>query len=178
MDHFISNLSPVASGAAKAGLALFVIALILFRTRHIPREDRGLVWPRLLPTLLFVAVYLAWMFASDAVIHWRGPWDFSTWRAAPLLASALRVLAVAMLGPIAEELIFRGYLLGRLQRFGPAIAILVTATVWTALHYFYPLPVLAVILMDGILLGLARWKTGSVVPPIIMHALYNLYAVW
>ncbi|MDB5721623.1 MAG: hypothetical protein JWP15_2241, partial [Alphaproteobacteria bacterium] len=31
---------------------------------------------------------------------------------------------------------------------------------------------------DGLLLGLARWRTGSVLPPILMHISYNLYAIW
>jgi membrane protease YdiL (CAAX protease family) len=38
--------------------------------------------------------------------------------------------------------------------------------------------VILVIVVDGILLGLARWKTRSVSPPMVMHALYNLYAIW
>jgi membrane protease YdiL (CAAX protease family) len=38
--------------------------------------------------------------------------------------------------------------------------------------------VIAIIVVDGILLGLARWRTGSVFVPIVMHALYNLYAIW
>lgn len=178
MDQAFSGLSPILSGAAKAGLALLVTILVLYRTRNIPGEVRGLVRPKWLPTLIFVVIYLGWMFASNAVTGWRGPWDFAPWQAAPLLASALRILAVCLLGPIVEELIFRGVLFGKLQRFGPTVAILVTAVGWTALHYFYAPMVLAVILVDGLLLGLARWKTGSVIPPIMMHALYNLYAIW
>jgi len=40
------------------------------------------------------------------------------------------------------------------------------------------LPVIGVIFVDGLLLGLARWKTRSLFPPIVMHMLYNLYAIW
>jgi len=172
-------MTPIASAAAKAGIAAVAIVLVLARTRTLPRAEMGLVRPSFYPSLLLLALYLAWMLGTDAAIHWRGPWDFGPWLAAPLLASVLRVAAVGFLGPIAEELIFRGWFLGALQkRVGPALAILVTAAGWAALHYEYGLAVLGIILVDGLLLGIARWRTGSVYPPILMHVLYNLYAIW
>jgi membrane protease YdiL (CAAX protease family) len=172
-------MSPIASAAVKAGIAAAAIVLVLARTRNLPRDEMGLVRPPLYPSLLIPALYLAWMFGTDAAMHWRGPWDFRPWLAAPLLASILRVAAVGILGPVAEELIFRGWFWGALRtRVGPALAIVVTAAGWAALHYEYGLAVLGVILVDGLLLGLARWRTGSVYPPIVMHILYNLYAVW
>jgi membrane protease YdiL (CAAX protease family) len=172
-------MNPIESAAAKAGIALFAIVLVLVRTRKSPREELGFVRPPFLPALIILFVYLAWMLGSDALMHWRGPWDFRPWLAAPLIASVLRVLAVGFLGPIAEELIFRGWFLGvLLKKTGPAVAILLTAAGWAALHYAYGLAVLGVILVDGLLLGLARWRTKSVYPPIVMHILYNLYAIW
>ena len=172
-------MSPIESAAVKAGIAAAAIVLVLARTRKLPREELGFVRPSLLPALAILGLYLAWMLGTDLVLGWRGPWDFAPWLAAPLLASILRVLAVGFLGPIAEELIFRGWFLGALQKkVGPAIAILATAAGWTALHYSYGLAVLGVILVDGLLLGLARWRTKSVYPPIVMHMIYNLYAIW
>jgi membrane protease YdiL (CAAX protease family) len=49
---------------------------------------------------------------------------------------------------------------------------------WALLHWSYSWAVIGVIVIDGLLLGAARARTGSVVPPIIMHALYNIYAIW
>jgi hypothetical protein len=116
---------------------------------------------------------------TDAVIHWRGPWDFAPWRQAPLLASALRVLAVCILGPTAEELIFRSLFFNWLSKRLPMLIVVgTTAVSWAFLHYTYSWSVIAIIVVDGILLGLARWKTGSVVPTILMHAAYNFYAIW
>ena len=172
-------MNPIESAAAKAGIAACAIVLLLVRTRKLPREELGFVHPPLLPALLILIVYLGWMLGTDALMHWRGPWDFRPWLAAPLAASVLRVLAVGFLGPVAEELIFRGWFLGvLLKKTGPAVAILATAAGWAALHYAYGLEVLGVILVDGLLLGLARWRTKSVYPPIVMHMLYNLYAIW
>ena len=172
-------MEPIVSAATKVGIAAAVIILVLFRTREIPRDRLGLVRPPIALSLLFVAIYLLWMVASNAAINWRGPWEFAPWLAAPPLASAMRLLAVCLLGPIAEELIFRGWFFGLLlDRFGAAIAIVATALGWALLHYAYSWPVILVIIVDGILLGAARWRTRSVFVPIVMHALYNLYAVW
>ena len=173
------SMSPVAAGAVKAGVAGAVVAIILFRTRKLPAAEMGFARPPLQAALLFLAIYRAWMFGTDAVLHWRGPWDWGPWIAAPLLASALRVLAVCVLGPTGEELLFRGWLFGfLLRRIGTAATIVVTAAAWAVLHYTYSLPVIGVIFVDGLLLGLARWKTRSLFPPIVMHMLYNLYAIW
>lgn len=172
-------MNPVASAAVKVGLSAAISGLVLFRTRDLPREQLGLVRPPLRLSLLFVALYLGWMFASDAAIHWRGPWNWRPWIAAPVAASAMRVLAVCVLGPLAEELVFRGWLFGVLEkRIGALMTIAITALGWALLHFSYGWQVVLVIVVDGLLLGLARWKTRSVFPPIAMHAFYNLYAIW
>lgn len=172
-------MSSIGSAALKVAIAGGAVAVVLLKTRRLPREQMGFVRPPVLPSLLFIAAYLGWMLATDAVIHWRGPWNWQPWIDAPLAASAMRVLAVCFLGPTAEELIFRGFGFGFLQpRIGTTLTVVVTAAAWAALHYSYGWAVLFVILVDGILLGLARWKTRSVFPPIVMHMLYNLYAIW
>lgn len=172
-------MGPIASAATKVGIAGAAIGLVLFRTRKMPREDMGLTRPPIALSLVFVVIYLAWMLASDAMIHWRGEWDFRPWMTAPPAASAMRLIAVCLLGPIAEELIFRGWLFGLLlRRFGTAVTIMLTAVGWALLHYTYSWQVIVVIIVDGLLLGAARWRTKSVYVPIAMHALYNFYAIW
>lgn len=61
---------------------------------------------------------------------------------------------------------------------GAGPAIIATAVGWALLHYSYTWTVIGVIIVDGLILGLARLRTRSVFPPIVMHALYNLYAIW
>lgn len=171
-------MDAIASAGVKVALSAAAVAAVLFKTRRIARADLGLAAPAWRPALAFVAIFLAWMLASDAAIHWRGPFDFAPWRETPLAAAIMRVLAVALIGPIAEELIFRGWLFHLVEkRFGPMPAIALTAIGWTVLHS-YGWAVLVVIVVDGVLLGMARWRTGSVYVPIAMHALYNFYAVW
>ena len=173
-------MTEIESALVKAGVAGAAIVVVLIRTKQLPRAELGLVKPSpLLPGLVLLAFYLGWMLGTNALMGWRGPWDWTPWLAAPFLASALRVLAVCILGPIAEELIFRGWFFGALQkRIGAAATIALTAAGWAALHYSYSWAVMGVILVDGLMLGLARLTSRSVYPPIVMHILYNLYAVW
>lgn len=167
------------SAAGKVALAGGALAFVLFRTRNIPREELGLIRPPPLISAAMLALYIAWMLASNAAIHWRGPWDFTPWLQAPVLASVLRLCAVSLLGPIVEELIFRGWFYSVLdKRVGAGIAIPVTSVTWALLHYSYGWAVVLVIVVDGILLGIARWRTKSVYTPMVMHALYNFYAIW
>jgi membrane protease YdiL (CAAX protease family) len=175
-------MGAVESGLAKAGISALAVFLVVARMRRSSfgdMADFGFVRPRPLPAAVLLFAYLGWMLLSDAWLHWRGPWDFRPWLQAPLAASALRILAVCILGPAAEELLFRGLLfrwLGERLPIAPTIAI--TAVGWALLHWSYSWAVIGVIVIDGVLLGLARWRTHSILPPIAMHALYNLYAIW
>ena len=175
-------MSPVISALSKAGIAAVAVILVLARMRRGRHGDMagfGFARPKLVSACVLLAVYLGWMLLSDALLHWRGPWDFRPWVQAPIAASALRILAVCVLGPAAEELLFRGLLFRWLGDRLPVVAVIgITAASWALLHWSYSWAVIGVIVIDGLLLGLARWRTGSILPPIVMHALYNFYAIW
>src|SRR5438128_12256234 len=132
-------MTPIESALVKAAVAGAAIALALFKTRHLSRADMGLVRPARLPlTFGIMLLYFGWMLGTNALLGWRGPWDWTPWLAAPLLASVLRVLAVGILGPIAEELIFRGWFFGLLKtRVGIPVTLLLTSGGWALLHYDY-----------------------------------------
>jgi membrane protease YdiL (CAAX protease family) len=85
--------------------------------------------------------------------------------------------AVCLCGPVAEEVFLRGFLFAGLAasrlRAGGAIA--VTTVIFTLLHLGqYEWADLGQIAIVGFLLGLARWKTGSLLPPLAMHVALNL----
>ena len=63
-------------------------------------------------------------------------------------------------------------------RLDPRLVIAILAAGWAVLHYSYAGGVIALIFVGGLLLGAARRQTGSVVPPILMHMLWNLWAIW
>jgi membrane protease YdiL (CAAX protease family) len=168
---FAKVLVPVVAGGA---------LLVASRRRRLSwRDDLGIAPPPAARSAAWIAVWLAWMLGTDLAMGWRGPWDFGPWVRAGVLASALRVLAVGVLGPIVEELLFRGFLLHRLQvRMGTRGAVAVTAALWAAIHLGYPLPVVLLLFGSGLLLGAARVNCRSVIVPVVMHVIWNLYAVW
>jgi membrane protease YdiL (CAAX protease family) len=174
-------MQPIASAALKAGVSAAGAAILLVRMKRSQRPWPwfGVTLPPVVPTLAFIGVYLVWMLGTDALTHWRGPWDFRPWQEAPLIASALRVVAVCFFGPLVEELIFRGIAFSWLaERVNIPLTIAATALVWSAMHYNYAWWVIAIIFVDGLILGLARWRARSVLAPAAMHMLYNLYAIW
>lgn len=93
---------------------------------------------------------------------------------APLLWVAFIAAA-----PLFEEVFFRGFLFEgfRHSRIGSIGAVLVTSLGWTVLHLQYGAYELGIIFVLGILFGVARVKTRSIHPPVLMHALFNLFAM-
>lgn len=85
------------------------------------------------------------------------------------------VLAIAMavvVAPLAEELLFRGYLYGILKKYGGrAVATLASAALFSASHP--NLPGVPSLFLLAVCLVLAYELTGSLWAPIVMHALFN-----
>ena len=87
--------------------------------------------------------------------------------------SLLLILMTVVLAPIAEELLFRGFLLPRLLiQKGPVWAVGVTAVVFALLHPQYGL-YMPIVLVYGVVLGWARVRTGRLVTPILLHMTVN-----
>lgn len=80
-------------------------------------------------------------------------------------------LLVAITPALCEETLFRGLILSGFRRLGKWPAILATAFLFGLAHasIYRLLPTLAL----GVLFGLAAWKTRSIVPAMICHALNN-----
>jgi membrane protease YdiL (CAAX protease family) len=92
---------------------------------------------------------------------------------------ALFWLAVVVFGPVFEEVLFRGFLFEgfRHSRIGIPGTIILTSLVWAGFHLQYGLFEIASIFVLGVIFGVVRYKTGSLWPPMIMHAFNNLMAV-
>src|SRR5262245_41292664 len=91
----------------------------------------------------------------------------------PLLWSA-----VVVAGPLWEEVVFRGFLMtGFLNsRLGTAGSILITTVPFALLHTQYDLLGITSVFASGVLLGVARVRTGSLVTCIAIHAFGNFIA--
>lgn len=99
-----------------------------------------------------------------------------------LLRDRLSITLVAVfgvtLGPLCEELAFRGFLLPLLVRsLGVAWGIILTALPFALLHgseYAWSWRHLLLILVAGAAFGWMRYRSGSTAAAALMHATYNL----
>jgi len=82
------------------------------------------------------------------------------------------------LGPLCEELVFRGFFFPLLARtFGAVIGIVLTALPFAVLHgpqYAWSWRHVLLITLAGTAFGWVRHKTGSTAAAAVMHATYNL----
>jgi membrane protease YdiL (CAAX protease family) len=86
--------------------------------------------------------------------------------------------AVSVAAPIGEEITFRGFLFKTIElRFGPVIAILVTALGWAALHVQYGLVSIASIFAIGLFLGATRYYSRSIILTMVLHGIWNAMAL-
>ncbi len=91
---------------------------------------------------------------------------------------SLWVVALAVAGPLEEEVVFRGFMFRGFAgtRLGRAGTILVTSLLWCLLHVQYDAYGIVTVFASGLLLGWARWQTGSLYTSLALHALMNLIA--
>jgi uncharacterized protein len=165
----------------KVALPLAVMALLLTITRIRGlrwREDLRLLWPTPRTVALWVGGWLVWIAVSEIASRALHLETVRSWPAYPLGIIVLRIVAIGILGPVMEELVFRGVLfLPLLRRLGPPAAILITSVVFGLSHYGYEWAVVAFVCADGLFFGVARHRTGSVYLPMLLHAIGNLFSI-
>jgi membrane protease YdiL (CAAX protease family) len=95
-------------------------------------------------------------------------------------SGALAFAALGMVVPVAEELLFRGFLYGALERQGAALAFGCSLLAFVAAHVqqvFGNWGALLAVSMTGAVLTGLRWFTGSTLVPAVAHLLYN-FSLW
>ncbi|PSR54068.1 hypothetical protein AHMF7605_11320 [Adhaeribacter arboris] len=168
----------------KVLIPLLTIALVSFISQkklHYSWQGDFLFVPPPYKMLLFwILVFGSYMLGTDYFWHWRGDWDFSAWQQQPVFTSIARVFAVVMAGPVAEEMLFRGLLLTRLKRTGlnPWMSLLLVTSAWAGIHVEYSWGIIFLIFGNGLLLGLSLYSSRSLLVPILLHIIWNGYAVW
>ncbi|MEP7334890.1 MAG: type II CAAX endopeptidase family protein [Actinomycetota bacterium] len=88
---------------------------------------------------------------------------------------AANVVLVVLVGPLVEELLFRGLGFSLLRPFGRAVAIVGSAAAFAAVHGL--VEGFALIFLLGLGLAVMRELTGSVLPGYALHATFNAVAV-
>lgn len=94
-----------------------------------------------------------------------------------LSQSWLGIACIAVVGPVVEEMLFRGAVTKELLRkFGPRTAIVISGLLFGLIH-INPVQVVGAALI-GMLLAWLYWRTGSLWPGILLHVVNNSFAVW
>ena len=84
---------------------------------------------------------------------------------------ALLAFSVAILTPFAEELLFRGFILGMLmKRYEDTTAVVISSLIFAIAHE--PIA-MGLAFGGGLLYGWVRVRTGSVIPGMMAHAIWN-----
>jgi len=158
------------------------LLMLMARQSGISATDYlGLKWPRrgevIVGVLAMAAVVIvgnlgSWLLGQDIVT----PFQFDIYRTAAAAGWLLLLwLAVVVVTPIGEEVLFRGFLFRGWHR-SPRdawLVIVTTAALWAVSHLQYDLYVIAQIFVVGLVLGWFRWVTGSTLLTILLHGLVN-----
>jgi membrane protease YdiL (CAAX protease family) len=87
-------------------------------------------------------------------------------------------ITLIVVGPLLEEMFFRGFLFKGIETsvLGPTGATLISAGLWSVIHLQYDLFDILNVFILGLLLGVARARTQSILVPFVMHSTTNLVA--
>ena len=165
--------------ALLAGLFISNILVIIYiirkkEVRLVPESFSVRPWTILLPCLL------VWIFFLLPEIKLFDTVDLPSTiddeRFEEMLSSVLGVVAIGIVGPVAEEFLFRGAVLKSLLRWEkikgkPWLAIILSAALFSLAH-MNPAQMPATLMM-GLLLGWLCYRTGSLLPGIFLHVVNN-----
>jgi membrane protease YdiL (CAAX protease family) len=165
------------------GGIVFLLVSVVRRAGWSARRYLGLSWTPgyfklgicLLACEALLHMFLAYAFPSPEQAASPFVSEYRTLAADPV-ALVLFWLVNGLIAPVAEEIVYRGFLLRGLlaSRLGVTGSIALTATIFAAAH-FPGDPVYAFgLLTGGLILGLVRWLSGSTLVPMIMHAIWNV----
>ncbi len=177
----------IVSGAViYASIVIFLAGLLIYRNLP-PSEVFGLGsmgFTRALGrSLLWLGAAYPLLMLVQAMVYGVAGGEMSPQEVVEFLQNAetprdrLAVLAMAVVvAPVAEEMIFRGYLypVGK-KYFGAFVSMAATSLLFAVLHgHMGSIPALFTLAMC---LGLAYERSGTLLVPMIMHAVFNAVSV-
>ena len=168
------------------------IALIVYRIGRRRRvwELLGLKWHRVaagvgqgivgfgvVVALLAIALSVLGQFGIERIVPLapKAPLDVFLETRNPL-TFAIYFLLVGIVAPVVEEVIFRGFVYPGLRRIMtvPAAA-LISALIFASVHIAVPVGNLLVIVLVGVVLAYLYERSGSLIAPMVTHAMYNSF---
>lgn len=159
-------------------VAIVLLAVRLSRTRI--ADYLALVRPRnvdirvILAGLLTLALPWIVMYGISPLIGVDLAHPDSTRIPESVLAISLMLFSMAIMAPVMEEMVWRGFAQRGLQRWGTAVALVLPAVIWSLSHFGDKTWLgLVEITIVGLVWGWIRHRTGSVYPTLLLHFLNN-----
>ena len=160
-------------------IQVLFISWLLRRKNIDPVQSLGLNFfdrKALIYAVILWILYFAFASLYGYVFEIEMPSDFFEYsKAVPVWVISIVFIVGA---PIAEELLFRGYLYSQLinTKLGMYGTITFTSLLWTGLHAQYDFDILISIFFLGLVLGYVRYRHDSVYLAIVIHAIHNIQA--
>jgi membrane protease YdiL (CAAX protease family) len=167
------------TAASELILFAIILAVVFWISRGLPtREAFALRRPRSWRQAirLAIAVFIVISIANAAlnpVLHGGREQGLtpSGWESGHAAVFALNLFVLSVVGPIAEELTFRGLGFYLLQRYGQTASIVVIGITFGLWHGL--VEALPVLIIFGTGLAFLRSRTDSIFPGMLLHALFN-----
>ena len=170
---------------AVSELILFaiILALVFWIARGLPKREafalrRPESWGRAIALGFAVLIAIAIANAAlDPLLHGGREQGLtpSGWQSSHAAAFAVNLFAFAIVGPIAEELTFRGLGFYLLEPYGQTVAIAVIGITFGLWHGL--VEALPVLIVFGTGLAFLRSRTRSIYPGMLLHATFNAAAL-
>ncbi|MBR3456074.1 MAG: CPBP family intramembrane metalloprotease [Bacteroidaceae bacterium] len=168
--------------SATIGLGIIVSGLLMILLVHAMKfyNAKNTFRNSINPTLIVIAVIaaIAGAFAGNIANEQLDLPNLMEQQFTDMSKNIIGILAIAIIGPLAEEVVFRGAVCRSLLRKGvpTGLTVLISAMLFGLIH-FNPAQIPFAFVM-GIVLGYIYCRTGSLVPTIITHILNNSISVF
>ena len=169
--------------AVSAPIVIGLLAIVVRASRVSLREYLALKWPRWRDFGIGAAALAGVLLATGAVAGLTGQetpeFMGATYNSAKM-AGMLPLLTVSFvfLGPLQEELLFRGFFFrGFAAALGAWPTIVLTSAVWAFTHVQYQWFFVGEIFALGMVFGWLRWRSGSTILTTALHAAVNAMAL-
>ena len=138
----------------------------------------GWIVPNPRDAAVTLAVIVAFILTSDALTYLLDrdlvtPFQINIYRSAREAGGLVPLwIACVVAAPLSEEIMFRGFLYRGWARAPRAVvpAVVIISALWAILHVQYDWFVILQLFLLGLVLGWARWRSGSTMLTFAMHA--------
>ena len=164
-------------------LFAFILAVVLWIARGLPKREAFALrpppsWGRAVRVAFGVLITIVITNAIlNPLLHGGREQGLtpSGWQSAHAAAFVVNLFAFALVGPVVEELTFRGLGFYLLEPFGRTTAIAVLGLMFGLWHGL--IEALPVLIVFGLGLAYLRSRTNSIFPGMLLHGLFNGAAI-